>query len=177
MPKSEPSSEAGNAQKRAKLRSELTRGRLMPAKARCFKMTRKNTPVKNNMTNAVETRRATFGPHWGNIGAPLGQHWCNIGASLEQHWGRIGATLGPHWGNIRATLGQHCGHIGATLGHIGATVGQQKRVLRLLGANKNFGGSLRGPSVKIGTRQRENLGVTKFTNYAEMAVVSLEYAS
>ena len=99
-PKSEPSSEAGNAQKRAKLRSgqrpkasqaqkwampklrnELPCSRSKPGKPRCFNMTRKNTPLKTNIINAVETRRATFGPHWGNIGATLAQHWGNI----EEH--------------------------------------------------------------------------------------------
>ena len=99
-PKSEQSSEAGNAQKRAKLRSgqrpkasqaqkwampklrnELPCSRSKPGKPRCFNMTRKNTPLKTNIINAVETRRATFGPHWGNIGATLAQHWGNI----EEH--------------------------------------------------------------------------------------------
>ena len=99
-PKSEQSSEAGNAQKRAKLRSgqrpkasqaqkwampklrnELPCNRSKPGKPRSFNMTRKNTPLKTNIINAVETRRATFGPHWGNIGATLAQHWGNI----EEH--------------------------------------------------------------------------------------------
>ena len=70
----------------------------------------------------------------------LGQHWGN--------WGNIGATLGQNWGN------PHWGHTGATLG-------QQNRILSLPGANKKFGGSLRGSSVKIGTIYREKLGVTK----------------
>ena len=104
-----------------------------------------------------------LGQHWGHIGAKLGQHW---GATLGQrgaHWGNIGATLeatsGQHWGNIGATLGQHWGN--PHWGHTGATLGQQNRILSLPGANKKFGGSLRGSSVKIGTIYREKLGVTK----------------
>ena len=49
--------------------------------------------------------------------------------------------------------------------------GKQKRILSLPGPNKEFGGSLRRSSVKIGTIQREKLGATKLADDAVSKVV------